>query len=38
MPTDQEIEVKHVGWLLQAQRISAEVLSNICSTEDGKNG
>lgn len=35
VPTDLEQEVKHVGYLLSAQRISAEVLSNIiCSHDD----
>lgn len=32
LPTELEQEIKHIGYLLSAQRISAEVLSNIvCS-------
>lgn len=34
MPTEVEMEVRNVGWLLQAQRIAAEILTNICSTEE----
>lgn len=35
MPTAIEIEVKNVGWLLEAQRIAAETITNLCSAEDG---
>lgn len=34
MPTEIEQEVKLVGYLLSAQRIAAEVLSNICTPDD----
>ncbi|XP_058819527.1 HEAT repeat-containing protein 3 [Topomyia yanbarensis] len=34
MPSEVELEVRNVGWLLQAQRIAAEILTNICSTEE----
>lgn len=35
LPTELEQEIRYVGYLLSAQRISAEVLSNmICSPED----
>uniref|UniRef100_A0AAG5DWB3 SYO1-like TPR repeats domain-containing protein n=1 Tax=Anopheles atroparvus TaxID=41427 RepID=A0AAG5DWB3_ANOAO len=34
LPSDGELEVRNVGWLLQAQRIAAEILTNICSTDD----
>lgn len=34
MPSEVEMEVRNVGWLLQAQRIAAEILTNICSTEE----
>lgn len=35
LPSDLEQEIKFTGYLLQAQRISAEVLSNmICSPDD----
>lgn len=35
LPTEQDIEIKHVGWILEAQRIAAETITNFCSTEDG---
>lgn len=35
MPTAIDIEVKNVGWLLEAQRIAAETLTNLSSTDDG---
>ncbi|XP_058126316.1 HEAT repeat-containing protein 3 [Anopheles ziemanni] len=34
LPSDGELEVRDVGWMLQAQRIAAEILTNICSTDD----
>lgn len=34
MPTELEQEVKLIGYLLSAQRIAAEVLSNICTPDD----
>lgn len=34
LPSELEQEVKMIGYLLSAQRISAEVLSNICTPED----
>uniref|UniRef100_A0A2M3Z5D3 SYO1-like TPR repeats domain-containing protein n=1 Tax=Anopheles braziliensis TaxID=58242 RepID=A0A2M3Z5D3_9DIPT len=34
LPSAEELEVRNVGWLLQAQRIAAEILTNICSTDD----
>lgn len=34
MPTAIEQEVKFVGYLLSAQRMSAEILSNICTPDD----
>lgn len=34
LPSEVEQEVRNVGWLLQAQRISSEILTNICSTEE----
>lgn len=34
LPTELEQEVKYVGYLLLAQRIAAEVLSNICASDD----
>lgn len=33
-PTELEQELKLVGLLLSAQRMSAEILSNICTPED----
>lgn len=37
LPTEQELQVKNVGSLLSAQRIASEVLSNICTPDDGGN-
>lgn len=37
LPTELELQVKHVGCLLSAQRIASEVLSNICTPDDGGN-
>lgn len=34
LPSELDQEVKMIGYLLSAQRISAEVLSNICTPED----
>uniref|UniRef100_A0A182U2K3 SYO1-like TPR repeats domain-containing protein n=1 Tax=Anopheles melas TaxID=34690 RepID=A0A182U2K3_9DIPT len=34
LPSEGELEVRSVGRLLQAQRIAAEILTNICSSED----
>ncbi|XP_058058726.1 HEAT repeat-containing protein 3 [Anopheles bellator] len=34
LPSEGEQEVRSVGWLLQAQRIAAEIMTNICSTDD----
>uniref|UniRef100_A0A182MGU5 SYO1-like TPR repeats domain-containing protein n=1 Tax=Anopheles culicifacies TaxID=139723 RepID=A0A182MGU5_9DIPT len=34
LPTAGELTVRDVGRLLQAQRIAAEILTNICSSED----
>ncbi|XP_041776619.1 HEAT repeat-containing protein 3 [Anopheles merus] len=34
LPSEGELEVRNVGRLLQAQRIAAEILTNICSSED----
>lgn len=34
LPTEQEIELKQVGWILEAQRIAAETITNFCSSDD----
>lgn len=34
LPTALEIQAKHVGWLLEAQRVAAEIITNICSADD----
>jgi hypothetical protein len=34
LPTELDNDIKDVGYLLSAQRTAAEVLTNICSTED----
>lgn len=36
MPTELEKNVKEVGYLLLAQRIAAEILTNMCSSEDSE--
>lgn len=36
MPTAIEKDVKEIGYLLSAQRIAAEILTNICSNEDSE--
>lgn len=37
LPTELEVQVKHIGWLLEAQRVAAETITNLCSSdEDGK--
>lgn len=35
LPTEQDITIKHAGWILEAQRIAAETITNLCSTDDG---
>lgn len=37
LPTVQDIEIKHAGWILEAQRIAAETITNLCSTDDNGN-
>lgn len=34
LPTENDIHVKHVGWLLEAQRVAAETITNVCSSDD----
>lgn len=34
LPTELDIEIKNVEWLLESQRLAAETLTNICSIED----
>lgn len=34
LPTEHDIRIKHVGWTLEAQRIAAETITNLCSTDD----
>lgn len=34
MPSEVELEVQNVGWLLEAQRVGAETITNICTIED----
>ncbi|XP_055594376.1 HEAT repeat-containing protein 3 [Uranotaenia lowii] len=34
LPSEVEVEIRNVGLLLQAQRIAAEILTNICSVEE----
>lgn len=37
LPTAYDIEVKQVGWILESQRIAAETITNLCSTDDSGN-
>lgn len=34
LPTELDTEIKHVGWLLEAQRVAAETITNLCSADD----
>lgn len=34
LPTELDIEIKHSGWLLEAQRVAAETITNLCSSDD----
>lgn len=34
LPSALEIHTKHVGWLLEAQRVAAEITTNLCSVGD----
>lgn len=34
LPTESDVHVKHVGWLLEAQRVAAETITNFCSSDD----
>lgn len=34
LPSALEIATKHVGWLLEAQRVAAEIVTNLCSADD----
>lgn len=38
MPTELDNDIKNIGYLLSAQRTAAEILTNICSTEDNEAG
>ncbi|XP_059618424.1 HEAT repeat-containing protein 3 [Phlebotomus argentipes] len=37
LPTPLETKVKHVGWLLEAQRVAGETLTNLSSADDENN-
>uniref|UniRef100_A0A1B0DQT9 SYO1-like TPR repeats domain-containing protein n=1 Tax=Phlebotomus papatasi TaxID=29031 RepID=A0A1B0DQT9_PHLPP len=37
LPTPLETKVKHVGWLLEAQRVAGETLTNLSSADDDAN-
>lgn len=34
LPTEYDAEVKNVCWILEAQRIAAETITNLCSSDD----
>ncbi|KAL9927880.1 HEAT repeat-containing protein 3 isoform 1-T1 [Glossina fuscipes fuscipes] len=37
LPTEADIVVRDIGYLLDAQRVAAEVITNLCSDEDDEN-
>lgn len=37
LPTENDTEVKYVGWVLEAQRVAAETITNLCSSDDDGN-
>lgn len=37
LPTVNDIEIKRVGWVLEVQRIAAETITNLCSSDDNGN-
>lgn len=34
LPTEMDMQIKYVGWLLEAQRVAAETVTNLSTTED----
>lgn len=34
LPTEHDIQTKKVGWVLEAQRIAAETITNLCSSDE----
>lgn len=34
LPTEHDIQIRNVGWTLEAQRIAAETITNLCSIDD----
>lgn len=34
LPTEYDLEAKYVGWILESQRIAAETITNICSSDE----
>lgn len=34
LPTEYDTEIKHAAWIIEAQRIAAETVTNICSSDD----
>lgn len=34
LPSEYESEAKYVGWILESQRIAAETITNICSSDE----
>lgn len=34
LPSEYDSEAKYVGWILESQRIAAETITNICSSDD----
>lgn len=38
LPTTIETATKELGWMLSAQRVAAEIITNLCSSEDDGGG
>lgn len=34
LPSEYDSEAKHVGWILESQRIAAETITNMCSSDE----
>lgn len=34
LPSEYDVQVKNVCWMLEAQRIAAETITNLCSSDD----
>lgn len=37
LPSEYDIQTKNIGWILEAQRIAAETITNLCSSDENGN-